>query len=1822
MLKYIYTALAAGVIITLNVIWGSAISWFLSLTILAIVFYFVIQLQLEDIVNTVFEKKSKDITKDPNIGHKLFIFSKKWESILKFSALALVFVLGVWCINTTTNPMGNDTWFLNNDYHGLSNSGIAFNKQMKLVSTSTDSNARQGTIRFSDNNGNAQLRFEQFYIPVFKSLGDRKTTLLNNIFPQNIQQRIHFKNADFDVDIAISPYEVNFFKQLISNDKDGLTFDITLQCNNTELLSQWNLKAPYTDQINILSGEINIGKQLYELLLNARSFESQKPESYQVLETMLQELGDSYFLADHNEDEKSYKFFPGKQVIDNKYTVRIDGTQAIPQLTNTADIAFADKFYIGFNNYRKQLFIDRYDAANYQSDKRFTTALYFDYPNTYMLKSPGAQEAGNKNIRFVTNDLNKIIDNDLKEGFLFNTYQLATQTPINGSIDYFAGQPNTALHINVADFNASSASEQISNQKFTLLTKDQQQQYLFQLRDFSDNGFCTEKNIFYLGLIFLSFVLLQLFFPGKKLERIEPIILMVIMALAVLRFILYWRVATFPPLENISKYELENTLLNFDFNLGFQLPIPLTLVWILGMVALLMLYRSNKFQKWTPHVDAIFKKINPRLNNINIQYIAFLALCLVTFYLNKKILHIEILTRIISILIPILAYVYFSGRANALFQYQSKPLLYGGKKKWAEHLHALIYYFFNNPTAIITLSTLLFFGITDRGFAILFFLFLLLKNILVNFLKKPLSNTKVAIGNRLFMPQNFWIYGLIALAIYLTLLSVKPMFYYLLTYKVWVVFGLLLLTTIVLRAMAVNAKIQKASLVITVIIGLIAVIPVSNRWMDKQMSDVVKHVQYRASIIYQPIHELLQENEYTSFKTRKIIETAENQWFINSYISKPYKNDETINLRAHSRIGVDYSTQTRDVVLARYVISEWGNFSMYLILLLLIIPMVFYLIGFQFTLATNNHEERNIGSYTGLIPLLILFTIALFVWLTATNRFVFFGQDFPFLSLTSKLSVLIPLLLWSITLMQQPSPKHSFHVDIRSNSIKYLVFIGLIAVFALTTVQKNELNNDNFSIVMETTRDYIDNDLNAILANIQDGMESRKERISYNKVINLLAADTNFIELKNKQIKDKYTKSILDNLIQKPATAFQLDNPLFMVYDNGRYTAAYNKNLYLELPPIENRKIWQGNILEATDNANVATALLYIDKTKTQVTLPYFSPRPTENYQIAVIPKSWVKGAQDNVGILNIINATQPKTSVFIYKNAQKNMVQHATSFASTLHYDDMATIYRQNNTYQVGFQAEGHKFATNKWINGNYKIIYPLRSENFWIYSYANAIRSAYSNDSMLLANNYITLDYQLSSAINTAIQSSADQSFGQKHSHYNFSVIGADGNGHIRFMNDYVNDRRIIDPNDNSTIFAIQRQQFFYSNAKHERDQWGNRNLLNLYLGPGSTIKPLTAGFVASQVNAGWENLRFTPVGGDRPSYAGFKMIKPWINDEHYYGAMGIPEFIAQSSNFYHSLYMFLGSYTKEDFLNNERYSLKNVLTQQPGNNNNFPVVHFQGSSYYFKNYKSKAWPYTDKTQSHKSYFGNENSLLANGFELNGGLRTKDKDKLDQMATTNDRVSYVDPYLSDILSRNKNTGYLWSFPEESYFLQSDRAHKEIHQNFNLGMMTPSLGGAPFRVTPYKMAEMYLSMFTQNNNLQLSIVPQERENAHWNVDATWGRGFNDFMASNVFLGMKQVITSGTARRLGNTAGKYSSYYFYAKTGTINEQASGRKSSRRLIITITDKDMTQAANIGSAKVYALYFVTDNTRDFDWDLIYQIIDLTVASKSFRKYFENS
>jgi hypothetical protein len=1828
-LKGLYFAVPALAIILLNIFFGSIISWFLSIAIIACLAYYVIQVNIE---NIIYQKTNAvEVSDEVKAGAAAVI--KKYKIILSFALLTVVFISSIICISRTTNPSGRNPWFLNNDYHGISNNGITFSKSLAFTQAARDSFNTFGELNIvKKSDQEVSLQFSDFYQPVFAATGDEKGyTPLNNIFPQGFSNSFKISNGTNTIDVKMTESSggfMDFFKQ---GGGKKLTYDITITSKDPQLAEEANISLPYSDHIVVEDRELKEGKLLYNLFLNSRGFATGQNETYQVLELILRQLGETYLLANYKGEGKTYTIFPARDFIANRYQLYAEGQPVQPMLNNTASLVADHKFYIGFHNVNEKAYFSNVNNGDYDAGGSGSSlALLFDYPPTYLLSGPEVhQQTGSRNLRFISNNNDDIIASELKEGFFFKNYGLTTDYTIHANIDYLSQGPNVPLEAGISDHNRNNTYYKVANNHFRLQSSDSGIHYLFTIRDFSQNGFHFNKLVLFSLFIYLGFVVVLIFFPGKSLVRIEPVIFAVIYALLIVRFILYWRLATFPPLENISKYELENTILNFDYKWGIKLPVPLTIIWVYLFLTTLTVYRylTGKGKKitWSPAEQWSLKTIK----RINAGYAVFIGLCALLYFINDKVLHIEVLIRVTSIIVPVIGYCYFAMLANKYFSFDAewvKP----GESKFYVKCKAYLHYFINNPAFIITLLTIMYFGLTDRGFAILFTLFILLKNIFLNFLKKPFNSEQVKLKNMLLRPNNYWIYGILSLVVYLVILSFKSLFYYLITYKLVVLWLLLLIPCAVLWLF--YKKYKKIRLVLTAVLALFTLllaIPPTRNLIEAKATGAIKHVQYRASIIHQPISELLAQNTFSSFQTRKIIETAENQWFINSYINKAYDNDAVINLRPYSKVGVDYNTQTRDVVIARFVIGELGNFTMYLILVLTLLPLILYLISYRLT--DIKYFKLNYRSYAGILPLLILFTISLFVWLTATNRFVFFGQDFPFLSLTSKLSVVLPLILFGITLTQQPETYRSHELKLKNNFARYAFFTLLVAGFALTTIKSNELSSNNFSIIVEKTKTQINKDLNGVLYEIQDSLDAKHRKYTYSGLVRILGQDKRFKALLDDSLKDNYTKSIFRQLVEKPSSALRIDNPLYMIYDNDKYTALYNEHLYLELPAVENRKVWNGSIREEWGSVSSQAHIDY-NGNRMVVPLPYSRYEAASGIRMAVLPAAWFVQAKDDIGIVGLDGGGKNEAEIFMARSGGSNISQLSAAYGNTCNNEDVLSINAKGNKSVIAFSNAGNVFAVNKWINGGYEILYPQKEHNFWMYHFANAVRNAYTADSMLQQHVGISLDYTLVEDVQKMVDATyAASTKGNKR--FKFSVIAADGDGNISTMNDFVSNRILLDPNDKTSINRLQQRHFFYSNIRNERDQWGNSNLMSMHLGPGSSIKPVTTAAIASQVNAGWGSLYMrAPNQTEYNNYGGFKLRKPWENDDHYRaGLLGVDKFLEVSSNFYQSAMIFLGSYPKSSFVQNNTVSLKNVLSGQAGNNNSYPVFEFNGGVYYLPNYNSRKgnWPETNyAAKKKKSYFGNEHSVLATGLESNLKLHTSNMDENGYVRNSYTRVNIADSLLYGMLSRNKGSNFLWSFPEQSSFMQAQRAFPDAEQNFNLGLKTATLGGYPYQMSPFMMLQMYTSLFTQNRNTALHVLPGRSAAQSWQVDSTWqgNDAFIRFLASFVFKGMNDVIYggSGTAHGIGGQSSAHPGFYFYAKTGTINEQGSGAKNSRRLVVAIANKDLQVAENIGrtGTKVYTLYFAVDNNRDFDWALLNNIINRTMASRSFLQYFNQN
>lgn len=1798
------------ILIVLNALWGNAISWMLCTAIVTSLIYYLARIGLERSILLQIQKLG-NTTEAKAAGGQLLL---RRQRLLVFVALTVVFISSIFCIRNVAMPREDTPYFYNNQYHALSQKAILFDQSLRLHKRQTDGDT--GSISLSLNGTTTLIAAKDFYAPIIAIGKERELQLLNPIYNKPITRNLVLSRGGTSISIALA--EDRSWWEKLSGKKGETIYTITVASNDAALAAAEHIAIPYTNTYRFSGSKLQEGMSLYNLFFENKIVDAPASESLQILQSLLQEMGNCYLLVNKGTPELATYFFPSQAFVSNGFKVIIDGTPIAPNTNQQRSTN--NSFFIGFHNQQDLLSVGQYT----KSDGTTSKALLFDHPPMYWLTAPDEQQTlGSINNRFLTNDMGVVIDGAGEEGFYFSNYGLYTSHPMAGQLAYAIGRPTDSLLAKISDASQPGTPIQVRD-KFELKSLDKAVAFAFEIRDFSNNGFSFSLLLRYAAMAFLALLFVLLFFSGKHLARVEPVIFITIYTLIILRMLMYWRLATFPPLDNISKFELEQTIINFDFNFGIQWPVPLTLIWLFLFLAVLVLVRvfgKNIGDRTGGWIERFKLADNKQLIK---KFTITMGAMLVLFLFNDKVLHMEILNRVLAIISPLIVYCLFASISNKYYTLR-QDWVPKTDKQWLRWLKSYPYYFINNPAFVLSLITLAYFALTDRGFAILFLLFLLLKNILFSFLKKPYDSSE---GGLIVMLRayNYWVFGFLALVVYLVVLAYKPLFYYGLLYAVYAIGLLFLLLSLFFYLFKKeNGKLWKIGFAVTAVYLVMLLITPVRQAMEKGITHQVRHVQYRVSMLHQPISKMLQDDSYSSFNTRKIIETAENQWFINSYISKPYDNSRTINLRPYNRVGVNYNTQTRDVVLPRFVIGEMGNMVMYLILLLTLLPLVIYLISYHFANEDGKYYKLQYRSYAGAIPLIILFTICLFVWLTATNRFVFFGQDFPFLSLTSRLSVVLPLLLFGFALVQKPKLLQPQDMKLSLKFARYAVFFIIIGAFALITVKPNELNSKNFSVVVDKTQRQIDQQLNALLLSVQDSLGPGA---SYVQMVNALKEQESFKTFYKDSLSDKYTRSIIDKFVRNPYSAFEVNSPIYMQYDGELYTASYNQHFYLELPTVESQKAWHGNVVERITGGGMETALLSINKEEQEVSIPYFKTDLNGMLQIAILPGSWLPAGSAARAILNVQKGQGESPKIYIYQGLSNNYELQSTSFATAIGSEDLVNIDlnkgQESSSIPLHFSSAGQRFAINKWVNGKYQLYYPTRPQNLWIYHFANAVKSIYDTEADNRKDFEITLDISLNKRVEKAIHSTYD-GVAAKNKRFRFAVVAADGEGRIRLMQDLVANRRLLDINDQQLIYEEKQKQFFYSNIRNERDQWGNACLLSMQLGPGSSIKPLIASTVASQVNAGWQSLVMSaPVQASYDSYAGFKMAKPWKNADHYRGQIGLRKYIEASSNYYQSLMMFLGSYPKSAFVVNNNASLKNVLA--PGSSNSFPRMFFNGASFTFPNYNGRKgnWPGTDYGAAKKiSFFGNENSVLANGLEVNANLQTKDKSKEQAGTFGYGRVSILDSTTTSRMQTYAGANYLWAMPEPSTFLQSLRAKNEIHENFNIGMKTSTLGGYPYQLSPFKMLEMYGSMMTQNRMYRLAISERDIAKVPWYVDSSWNgqNAFTQFMASQIFGGMHDVVHggSGTAGRLGGVGTRHGGLFVYAKTGTINEEGSGRKSSRRLIVTVANKDLQQVENVGNTKLFTFYFMIDYNQDFDWMLLNSIIDESLNSKGVKAYF---
>ena len=1823
-LHTLFIGFIALLLIALNIIFGSAITWFLSLALLSMFLFYSLRIQFERRLsdNYFIQKLYPDLIrqqKEKEIVSTNYQLNRFARLLLPSLFLTLLFIGALFTVKRVMNPGGDHPYFVNTDYYAISNTGVGFTKSIDLQGLDQEKNdSIASSFTIQANQQGYIGRSSQFYTPIFQKVDESHARVVNPIFDSEIQQEFSLHDAQNQLIIKLN-----------SISKDEVDYQISLQSNDVTLLHEMNLGDHFDDVIHIKDKPLKKGKSLYNLFIQNTQFNSSKAESKQLLESLLLSMGESYLIRNYSVkgESRGLLFFPGHEFLEEGWAMKLQETQQTAKLQHQFTLSADQFFFVGFNQESHKMKLGHLKCSDYQIESTtLQHALWFDYPPRYSLKDWNEENTTRKGfIRFMTDDPNYPVHSSIKAGFLFPKIGSTSNNTLSGYLRYQSDAPNTPLQISYVDANLQQKEYQPVNGKFALRQSNGDSFSLFELRDFSDHGYSYSHILLYITLLYLLILSILLFKPGKGLDRIEYIIWAAVFSLIVYRFILWWRVATFPPIEQISKHELENTLIRFDFNLmgNLYLPIPLTILWMALATLLLAAWRTEKIRTQLQTLVASWRNKVIFHKQDTIRYAIVLGACFVLFLLGKS-LHIEILVRTFSILVPMAAYLVFS------IQHSQQHIELFESSHHASKFKRTVTNFFSfalrSQVSLFSLMTCAFLFMTDKGFGVVFILFLLLKTVVLSFLKKTYQSSKVSLPDMFFKPSNSWVYGLIALSIYLVLIYFKSLFYYAAAYKLISLLCFLLLASGVLLLSKLKSYFKYGILIFTGIYALLIAVPFTREKVDGFVQQRIRHVVYRASIIHQSLDELISRNAYGSFAEQKIMETAENQWFINSYVQKKFDTHKTINLRPHFKGGVDFTTQTRDVIAARYIIGEQGSMVMYLILLLFLVPLILYLLSFQF----KNKELIYKESYAGIVSLMLVFTLCLFVWLTSTNRFVFFGQDLPFLSLTSKLSVLLPLMLMLVPLLLKPAPIQSRKLDLGAGATRYLLFFGIIGLTAFTTILPNELASEKFSVVIDKTEQVIEQRLNAILSTLQDNMDgaSGRKKYTYLQLIEQLKKAPEFSTLRDTS--DTYTKSLLTLLVEKPMLAFRPENPLYMRYDQQRYVANYNRHLYLELPPYESNDIWKGKILSAPNAASRQEALLHINKNEWIISSPFSYHDVNSIFHIVVAPSSWFADASHPRAFINVANA--PRTSktklIWIDQDNPTYKYQKVNDYVNEIEPGQLVYTSIGQKPFLISFDNQhANTFAKSIQVNGKDKMVFPLEEKFFWMYHFGNAVKTAYSSTDSSRHDIELTFDFDLSRDLAQAIKTRYAKRT-SKSRRFKFAVTVADGDGNIRLMLDHADNRKMLNPNDERGIARLAQQHFFFSDTRNERDQWGNTNLLNMYLGPGSSIKPLTTAAITSQLHVEWDQLNMMPALASSlnaensiEQYAGLKLTHPWLNShgDAYAASTDLNSFIARSSNFYQSIMLFLGSYQKKDFYKNGRYSLRNVLAAA-GRSNAFPRIQLGESVFGLPTYSSKKWPHSNNGIF---YFGHEESLLANGLASNLNLRVKDHDKNDFTVSTRNRVNFTDSMIYAALQKKQSSSYFWSFPEESYFLQMNRSMKDVQQNFSVGLKNTTLGGYPYQITPFKMAEMYGSLVSNNAYYRIHITEQKNKKQAWTNDSTWKSGeYSRFLSSTVFQGMHQVIygANGTFKELQSFCNQYPDFYFYAKTGTIDEADDGQSiDSKRLALIITDVPLHEGIPDHPPKFYVIYFTMDHARNHDTDMYKQILTQVMNSTSFKNYF---
>ncbi len=1490
-------------------------------------------------------------------------------------------------------------------------------------------------------------------------------------------------------------------------------------------------------------------------------------------ENLISVLKDCYIVQneignDKVKDNNSFTWFltipEGLQKIlsNNVYTVIANGSNYLFRpSTNSYQLAENTLLYIGCGA-SKSRYVSFSKCDNGIITMNYDMPVMFNFPHDSISQK-------NK-IAAISTSSEELTSSVVKEAFYYNLFQTENNVHnFGGTILYQTGPTLNKFSANILDTNSPEGNKvqqnTIAKDKYYLTSVDKKGKWILSIPDLKrispifgqSNGWLNEWLILTIILSVSVFAFLTLFLfgdeewsPNKKSVSVFQI-WMFLVPMITLRLYLLWRIAVFPPVENISKeaflrYRLEN-------GHGLDNAMILTLVCI-GIFAILTLAYFVFFR-----YKGVFNRFNNRISVIPSTVLFYILMGIsIAFSMTGMVIG--------NIAIPVL--VFFICEYLCLLK-------------------------LSLPFRVV--NTLLTIGLLvkgDPGYAIMFVIFVSVYYIIQTVVFRNSGTAdgvqrnaawKLCLGLSLFVG-----FIIIFSPILVSLLYDKneiigiPITYYVF----FVISAFIAYVVIRIINISYGKKValrwSAVACVLIVVITIVGPVFLENN----------KHFKYRSLIHTQDVGQIMMNEDVADRDNQRLLEASQNQWFLQHHSNlgeQRITEKGILHLFPHFKKGVSWSTQISDVICARYIIGE----------LSLIVPLAIITFVFVFFLFALRHRtESSIGKSISYGVSLLLLIQTTFVWMANTNRMIFFGQDFPFMSQNAKATLLMFVLLLFMMIItsgndcskteEERDGLTEYGFDYFNRRPIKVFFVMFLCIFGIVYISGNKYSSlygtriatefNAGEAMQQAERDI--SKINSILAAypaqkpLKPHGENLTKTIKINDIITKIGLDHTVAQMEANNEISPFSASLYRAFRENLQNDNHIGNIIHLRYISATesYVFGLNNGFYSLRAPEMKKNVWSGNIYAYEDLDDTDHLLTSSDK--------------ADRIDIYRIPNSWLREG-GSYGIADVR---------YVDRNSKLTLHSSENDYdiSSGLFVVNSDETIECNNGGKIFIdQLSGYKekvLAKNMIVNGENKFFYPMRKDFFWIKDFSEMAASQKHGSK----NCHLTIDKELQESVVRVINGIGKTC----------SVVALDGRGNVRLMaENNERDEYNMDPNDAASIENFVENSYLNPNYAIDSKVFGNQNLLYMLPGPGSSLKPITYAAVTSQISPqiiNWSSLRlhapnsaflkegyylmdkfgpdytyskktpFKSIAGDEIG------IEGWVDNKFY---------LYKSSNYYNALITYLGNYDKSDL-----GSMGDIL-KQVSDFNNYPTFQINGINYCFKNSPSER---------------RQNSILNTGLSINFNMNVSYDDKDSTQFVSKEWINGVNPVY-----------HPWVFPASSNAFMRDL--DELDEALRLKQYT--LGSSPLRITPLMMAEMYGRLVSMHPDFHACITDNNnRFTQDWDAPSPMDRtAMFNFYQRELFTGMSQCVSIGTARvPLSSVNTNGGSLHLYAKTGTLT-LGNNIKDDRMLAVIITNKDILTASSPEEYKFYVIYFRFKQTGSMY--NISEIINNIISSKSFVSYMKN-